>query len=73
MGKEVTSHVVTVVEHIEDKTFNILDAQANYDAEKTTEGCLGRPSSQAPLENQGGWPQSKNRQPSLAQTVSVCT
>lgn len=37
MGKEITSHVVTLVEYIEEKIFDILDAQASYEAEKAAD------------------------------------
>lgn len=37
MGKEITRHVVTLVAYIEDKIFDILDAQANHEAKKAGE------------------------------------
>ena len=37
MGIEIAGHVVTLVDYIEDKIFDILDAQANYQAEKAAE------------------------------------
>jgi len=37
MGIEITGHVVTLVDYIEDRIFDILDAQANYQTAKGAE------------------------------------
>jgi len=36
MGMEIASHVVTLVDYIEGRIFDILDAQENYRAEKAS-------------------------------------
>lgn len=37
MGMEIAGRVVTLVDYIEDKIFDILDAQANYQAERPSD------------------------------------